>query len=101
VIERVAGAAIPLPAAARKMRLNARGMRKALALGLFPGVRRDARSIPASLVEDFAHRFMMLGEIREHLPGSFPTLKDTLERMGSGRTRTWKSACMSLIRARK
>jgi hypothetical protein len=25
---------------------------------------------------------MMLGEIREHLPGYFPTLKDTLERMG-------------------
>jgi hypothetical protein len=76
------GAAIPLPAATRKMRLNARGMRKSLALGLFPGVSKDARSIPSAVVEDFARRFMMLGEILEHLPGYFPGVKDTLQRMG-------------------
>jgi hypothetical protein len=78
----VAGAGIPLAAATRKMRLNARGMSKAIAIGLLPGVEQGARAIPAGLVHSFARRFMMLGEIREHIPGYFPTLKDTLERMG-------------------
>lgn len=78
--EPISGSGIPLFAALSKMRINHRGLNEAVAVGLFPGVKRGDLTIPATLVEGFVQRFMMLSEIRLHIPLYLPTLKDTLQR---------------------
>ncbi|MEY9524057.1 hypothetical protein ABIF70_005198 [Bradyrhizobium japonicum] len=69
-------------AAARLMRLNGRGLSRAIDMGMFPGVKKGAKALPAKHVQAFAKKFIMMGEIRELLGGYFPTLKDQIERAG-------------------
>lgn len=78
------GKGVTLDAAARKMRLNRRGMRRAIALGLLPGVKRGATRIPDRVVSDFAEKYIMLSEVRLHLGGRFAELKKLMRRMGFG-----------------
>jgi len=77
-----AGEMVPFAAAARRMRLNSRGLSRAIALGMFPSVEKGAKALPAKHVEAFANKFIMMGEVRERVGGYFPTLKDQLERAG-------------------
>ncbi|NEW97126.1 hypothetical protein [Rhodopseudomonas sp. BR0G17] len=69
-------------AAAVRMRLNSRGLRKAIEAGLIAGVKPGARVVPTDVANAFAERFMMLAEIRERLGGSFPDLRNGLRRAG-------------------
>ena len=73
---------VPFAAAARLMRLNSRGLSRAITVGMFGGLEKDAKSLPAKQVEAFARKFIMMGEIRERVGGFFPTLKDQIERAG-------------------
>lgn len=77
-----AGDMVPFAAAARLMRLNSRGLSRAIAIGMFAGLERGAKALPAKQVETFARKFIMMGEIRERVGGYFPTLKDQIERAG-------------------
>ncbi|NEU97992.1 TniQ family protein [Bradyrhizobium uaiense] len=73
---------VPFAAAARLMRLNSRGLSRAIAIGMFAGLDKGAKALPAKQVETFARKFIMMGEIRERVGGYFPTLKDQIERAG-------------------
>ncbi|GKQ53555.1 TniQ family protein [Bradyrhizobium sp. Ce-3] len=73
---------IPFAAAARLMRLNSRGLSRAITIGMFAGLEKGAKALPAKQVEAFARKFIMMGEIRERVGGFFPTLKDQIERAG-------------------
>jgi len=64
------------------MRLNARGLRRAIELGMFAGVEAGAKALPAKHVEAFARKFIMMGEVKERIGGYFRTLKDQIERAG-------------------
>lgn len=77
-----AGELVPFSAAARIMRLNARGLRRAIEIGLFSGVEKGASALPPKHVEAFARKFIMMGEIKERVGGYFPTLKEQIERAG-------------------
>jgi hypothetical protein len=76
--EAVAGEMLSFAAAAIRMRLSSRGLRKAIDGGFIEGVEPGATTVPAKVAGAFAERFMMLGEIRDRLGGSFPTLRDQL-----------------------
>lgn len=76
------GEMVPFAAAARLMRLNARGLSRAIMLGMFAGLEKGAKALPAKQVDAFATKFIMMGEIKERIGGSFPTLKDQIERAG-------------------
>jgi hypothetical protein len=76
------GEMVPFAAAARRMRLNARGLSRAVTLGMFPGVKKGAKALAAKHAEDFAQKFIMMAEIKERIGGYFPTLKDQIERAG-------------------
>lgn len=69
-------------AAAVRMRLNARGLRRAIEAGLIDGVEPGASVVPDDVVHSFSERFMMLAEIRDRLGGSFPDLRNGLRRAG-------------------
>jgi hypothetical protein len=73
---------IGFDAAVRRMRLNRRGMSRAIKLGLLPGVKPDAKTIPEKVVGAFCAKYIMLAEICEHIDGWYPDVKDTMERMG-------------------
>ncbi|KRQ14672.1 TniQ family protein [Bradyrhizobium manausense] len=76
------GEMVSFAAAARLMRLNARGLRLAIGLSMFPGVEPSAKALPARHVEAFARKFIMMGEIKERIGGYFRTLKEQIERAG-------------------
>ncbi|MHC2518993.1 TniQ family protein [Bradyrhizobium diazoefficiens] len=76
------GELVPFGAAARLMRLNARGLRLAIDMVMFAGVAPGAKALPAKHVEAFARKFIMMGEIKGRIGGYFPTLKDQIERAG-------------------
>lgn len=82
LMEAVTGEVLSFAAAAIRMRLNARGLRKAIDGGLIVGVQPGSKTVPAKTADAFAARFMMLGEIRDRLGGSFPTLRDQLQAAG-------------------
>ncbi|MCP2216223.1 hypothetical protein [Bradyrhizobium elkanii] len=73
---------LPFAAAAIRMRLNARGLRKAIDGGLLDGVQKGARTVPIRVAEDFARRFMMLGEIRDRLGERLSELRIRLRMAG-------------------
>jgi hypothetical protein len=73
---------IGFDAAVRRMRLNRRGLSRAIKLGLLPGVKPDAKTIPEKVVGAFCEKYIMLSEISEHIDGWYPDVKDTMERMG-------------------
>jgi TniQ len=77
-----AGELVPFSAAAKIMRLNARGLRRAIEIGLFSGVEKGASALPPKHVDAFARKFIMMGEIKARVGGYFPTLKDQIERAG-------------------
>jgi hypothetical protein len=82
VMKAVAGEELSFAAAAVRMRLNARGLRKAIDGGLISDVKRGSTTVPAKTADAFAARFMMLGEIRDRLGGYFGNLRRQLEMAG-------------------
>lgn len=82
VIRAAAGAELTFAAAAIRMRLNSRGLRKAIDGGLIEGVPPGATNVPATIADAFAGRFMMMGEIRDRLGGRFPELRIRLRMAG-------------------
>lgn len=78
----VADDVLSFGAAAIRMRLNSRGLRKAIDGGFIDGVKPGATTVPAKVADRFAERFMMLGEIRGRLGGWFPELRKQLQRAG-------------------
>lgn len=77
-----AGPHLPFAAAARKMRLNARGLRKAIDGGFIDGVLPGSTIVTAKAAEAFAKRFMMMGEVRECLGGNYGNLRVQLRMAG-------------------
>jgi hypothetical protein len=75
---------VPFAAAARLMRLNARGLSRAIAIGMFPGVEKGAKALPAKHVEAFAKKFIMMGEIKERLGGYTPRQGERSRARGGG-----------------
>jgi hypothetical protein len=82
VMQASAGPELSFAAAAIRMRLNARGLRKAIDRGLIEGVKPGSDIVPAKIADAFAERFMMLGEIRDRLGGYFGNLRRQLEMAG-------------------
>jgi len=77
-----AGPDLPFAAATRKMRLNARGLRKAIDGGFIDGVLPGSMIVPAKAANAFAKRFMMMGEFRERLGGHYGNLRVQLQMAG-------------------
>ncbi|MCS3445924.1 TniQ family protein [Bradyrhizobium elkanii] len=97
----VAGEVLSFAAAAIRMRLNARGLRKAIDGGLIAGVKPGSKTVPAKAADAFAARFMMLGEIRDRLGGWFPELRKGLQRAGfSPDPDLEKCLCAGYLRSR-
>ncbi|MGY3532286.1 hypothetical protein [Bradyrhizobium sp. USDA 4452] len=95
----VAGRELSFGAAAIRMRLNARGLRKAIDGGLIAGANRGSTTVPAKTADAFAARFMMLGEIRDRLGGWFPELRKGLQRAGFSPDRNLeKCLCAGYLR---
>jgi hypothetical protein len=73
---------ISFDVAVRRMRFNRRGLSRAIKLGVLPGVKPNAKTIPEKVVRAFCEKYIMLAEVGEHIDGGYPELKDTMERMG-------------------
>lgn len=82
LIRAAAGAELTFAAAAIRMRLNARGLRRAIDGGLIEGVPPGSIAVPSSAADRFAERFMMLSEIRDRLGGYLVNLRRQLARAG-------------------
>jgi hypothetical protein len=74
--------AIPFAAAAKRMRLNSRGLRLMINNGVLKGVSPGATVLPSGVVAKFCREFMMAGEICERTGVPMQTLRPQLDRAG-------------------
>jgi hypothetical protein len=82
LLKAVEGDLLSFHAAAVRMRLNARGLRRAIDGGLIRGVKKGSKTVPVNAANIFALRFMMLGEIQERLGGYLGNLRVQLKMAG-------------------
>lgn len=82
MMEAVDGEVLSFSAAAIRMRLNSRGLRKVIDLGLIGGAPPGSSRVPAKVADAFADRFMMLGEIQGRIGGYLSNLRDQLRLAG-------------------